>query len=681
MRKAGISVLAAVLAVAFVPLALAQGNPIPLINSPLVPASAPPGSPSLVLTVNGTGFVSGAVVNWNGSALSTSFVSSSQLTAAVPAGNLATPSTATVSVVNPPPGGGSSEVAVFEIVKVISPVDLIYAASLPPNSSGPGTFVTEDFNGDGRLDIASVNESQTNGEMLVYLGNGDGTFQHPKVYVAGSYPYGIVAGDFNRDGQLDLAMTNYLGNTVSIFLGNGDGTFTSFGSFATDKGPFGVNAADYNGDGNLDLAVADQQGAPTDIFLGNGDGTFQPAIRLSDIAAFDLVTADFNHDGKLDLAAFYDYPSDEFGVMFGNGDGTFQVPVYYQLGFAFNTITGTDFNGDGNVDLAFPGYEEAEVLVALGNADGTFQAPQAYSAPENALWITNGDINGDGKPDLLVTSEGDYHYNNCAFGCMGVLLGNGDGTFQAPVTFGGPEGYDIGTAITGDFNDDGKADVVASGGFGFVFLEGPIPAVTLNPTGLSFRSQTVGTTSQPENVTLTNSGNATLMISGITASGDFSQTNTCGRQLVGGASCTISISFAPQTDGNLKGSVTIRDNTLVRPQTITLAGIGTYVELSPASINFGDVKIHSTSPAQVVTLTNTGSTSLSITSVSLSGENPSDFSVTGNTCGSTVPPDSNCAISVAFAPSKTGYFTAILGIKDSSSGGQNVSLTGIGIAK
>jgi hypothetical protein len=653
---------------------LAQSNPVPLINNPLVPAAAPPGSASFTLTVNGTGFVSGSVVNWNDKPLATSFVSSSQVTASVPHANLATASTASVKVINPLPGGGPSNVACFEIVNVVSSVDLVYAASLPPTPSGPGNFVTGDFNRDGKLDIATVNESQSNGEMLVYLGNGDGTFQRPKTYITGSYPYGIVAGDFNHDGKLDLAVTNYLSNTISIFLGKGDGNFTSFGSFATDKGPFGINVADYNGDGNLDLAVADQQGAPTDIFLGNGDGTFQAPIKLPDLAAFDLVTADFNHDGRLDLAAFYDYPSDEFSVMFGNGDGTFQPPVYYQLGFAFNTLTGVDFNGDGNLDLAFPGYEKAEVLVALGNADGTFQAPQAYSAPENALWITNGDVNGDGKPDLLVSSEFDYDYNDCEFGCIGVLLGNGDGTFQAPVTFGGPAGYNIGSAIVGDFNNDGKADVVGSGGVGLIWLEGPIPAVSLSPLGLGFRAQAIGVPSIPATVTLTNSGNATLTVSSIVTAGNFSQTNTCGAAVAGGASCTISVIFTPLIQGRQQGTVVISDNALIEPQTIYLSGTGTYVVLSPASLSFGNVPVHTKSAPQTVTLTNTGSSSLTIDGVSTSY----GYSQT-NTCGSTVPPGGNCTLSVTLRPPKTGPFGGKLEVTDSSGGSQTVFLFGFGV--
>src|SRR5205823_6165543 len=160
--------------------ATAQTNPVPLMNQPHVPDAIPPGGPRFTLTVNGTGFVSGSVVNSNGSARATTFVSSSQLTATVLASDIATASTASVTVINPSPGGGTSNVVFFPIMLPTSSVSLI------------------------RADYATGFESGA-----------------------------VGVGDFNGDGKLDLAVTNFGINTVSILLGNGDGTFRARVDYAT----------------------------------------------------------------------------------------------------------------------------------------------------------------------------------------------------------------------------------------------------------------------------------------------------------------------------------------------------------------------------------------------------------------------------------------------------------------
>src|ERR1700730_661820 len=194
----------------------AQGprNPIPLLNDPLVPTSAAPGGPGFTLTVNGAGFVSGAIVNWNGSPRTTNFVSGSQLTATIPASDIAAPGTASISVHNPAPGGGTSNVEFFG---VSSPVTKLTFASFPQDNFGIQTnsveqnFVlspaTADFNGDGKLDIAVLGTGAGGPfvevqQLFVLLGKGDGTFQMPVGYATGNKPSGLVAGDFNGDGKI-----------------------------------------------------------------------------------------------------------------------------------------------------------------------------------------------------------------------------------------------------------------------------------------------------------------------------------------------------------------------------------------------------------------------------------------------------------------------------------------------
>src|SRR5580658_474305 len=282
-KKQGLTygLLLAMVLAAFGPLeilssrAFAAENPVPLINQPLVPDAIAAGGEGFTLTVNGTGFVSGAVVNWNHSKLATTFVKDSQLTASVPASDIAAATTASVTVVNPSPGGGPSNVMFFEVTPASSSI----ALGAPPTfgaGTDPDAVAVGDFNGDGKLDLVVANEGSNNVGIL--LGNGDGTFQAAVNYGVGSAPTSVAVGDFNGDGKLDLAVVNELSNNVSILLGNGDGMFQAAVNYGAGLSLFSVAVADFNGDGKLDLAVANYESNNVSILLGKGDGTFQAAV-------------------------------------------------------------------------------------------------------------------------------------------------------------------------------------------------------------------------------------------------------------------------------------------------------------------------------------------------------------------------------------------------------------------
>jgi hypothetical protein len=137
------------------------------------------------------------------------------------------------------------------------------------------------------------------------LGNGDGTFGPPTDFTVGSYPFPIVAADFNRDGKLDLGVANYQTATVSALLGQGDGTFPSKTDFSVGAFPVGLVVADFNGDGKLDFAVG---GAPAalSILLGNGDGTFTTKRDFPSLSSMEgFAVGDFNQDGKPDMVLVY----------------------------------------------------------------------------------------------------------------------------------------------------------------------------------------------------------------------------------------------------------------------------------------------------------------------------------------------------------------------------------------
>lgn len=223
----------------------------------------------------------------------------------------------------------------------------------------------------------------------------------------------------------------------------------------------------------------------------------------------------------------------------------------------------------------------------------------------------------------------------------------------------------------------------ASGGPQTISLSGTGTRVLLSPTNLSFASQEINTQSLPQFVTITNLGATSLGITSVTISGNWTQTNTCGSSLAAGTSCIATVIFAPTTAGSLSGSLTFTDNDATGTQTVSLSGTGSAaptVDISPSSLAFGDQLINTTSPAQIVTLTNTGSATLNVKSITLSGANATDFAET-TTCGATLAAGAACDFTVTFTPVATGTRQATITIRDDSSTGatQNISLTGTGV--
>lgn len=204
----------------------------------------------------------------------------------------------------------------------------------------------------------------------------------------------------------------------------------------------------------------------------------------------------------------------------------------------------------------------------LGNGDGTFQTAVDYliSFPG---WVTAADVNGDHKLDLVVANS------IITSSELTVLLGNGDGTFQPGTSY--PAGNEAAYVSVGDFNGDGKKDLVAADSrYNDVIVLLNTGVAAFSPTTpLNFKTQAVGTTSAPQKVTLTNTGKTALTISSMKATGQFHMTSTCGASVAPGANCTISVTFSPKTRGAKSGTVAINDNASSKPQVIELSGTGT----------------------------------------------------------------------------------------------------------
>ena len=494
----------------------------------------------------------------------------------------------------------------------------------PPANYLVGTGVifvaAADLNHDGKLDLIVANLDG----LFVLLGNGDGTFQTPAVYTTACIPIFVSTGDFNGDHKLDLLVT-YSSSAcgyVSIFLGNGDGTFQhSPINTSASYSPAAIGFGDFNGDGKLDIVVAAQFGtiSQVEIMLGNGDGTFSGGATYPvNSSPVSIAVTDFRGNGKKDFAVASLYGgTDEF---LGQGDGTFTLASKSLTNGAL-WVTAADLNGDGKPDLAVaqlgrPGVPG--VAVILNNGDGTFQSPVFYPVSQNNAFVVAGDFNGDHKMDLLVPYYGGDVFEllntgmvsfspttpvNYPFQLVGttsvlqtVTLANTGTTALSIFSFhvAGPfrQSNTCGTSVapganckievrfkpsaTGNATGTITISDSASSKPQIIELTGVGTLVGISPLKLTFPPQAVGTVSAPQNITLTNDSATILNVTGIGITGEyqnFSQSNNC-QSLKANASCTIAVKFTPTQQGKRTATLVIYDDGQGSPQAIPLNGTG-----------------------------------------------------------------------------------------------------------
>jgi FG-GAP-like repeat/Abnormal spindle-like microcephaly-assoc'd, ASPM-SPD-2-Hydin/Protein of unknown function (DUF1573)/FG-GAP repeat len=448
---------------------------------------------------------------------------------------------------------------------------------------------------------------------------------------------------FRRQRALCLVLA------LVCLVGIGTPAWAQFETRATNSmrpyGAWSIATGDFNHDGKLDVVVLTDYGLA--VALGNGDGTFQKAVTYATQLAYSLAVADFNGDGNLDVVIANQNSPSTVSVYLGNGDGTFRSPIDSHITDPSMFVVIGDFNEDGKQDIAV--IDNPYISVLLGNGDGTFQPPSDNSSFLGANWLAVADFNNDHKLDVLVTGEFGASYN------IGVLLGNGDGALQNSITQ--PVDFVPATVAAGDLNRDGKMDAVLGYDLGGI-------AVLLGNGD--------GTLQSPVIYNTTGLGGGEVVVSDMNLDGklDVGVPSGVGVDIFWGdgdgtlqpaqffASGETGLPAAGDFNGDHLPDLVLANAAFTT--TMLNTGVASFSPTAP--IVFPAQLFNTKSAAQVVTLTNIGTSPLSISSITVSGQ----FQVT-NTCGSSLAAGAKCKITTVFQPKSAGKHSGLITLMDSAS--------------
>jgi uncharacterized repeat protein (TIGR03803 family) len=475
---------------------------------------------------------------------------------------------------------------------------------------------------------------------------------------------GAAGGDYPRSGLIQAADGNFYGTTSVGGNPYGGGYGGTVYQFSTSNGmstvvalptPDGSSWPDgSNPWGNV------VQGADGNFYGTTSQGTesgttaYGTVFKVTPSGTLTLLYIFCSLNGCADGANPYAGPVE-------GSDGNFYGTTY--SGGANNGGTVFKITPDGTLTTLYAFCSQPSCTDGAYPTAGVIQG-----ADGNFYGTTSGGVGFPGtvfemtSSGALATLYGFCSQPNCA-----------DGQYPRSPVIQGTDGALYGTTAQGGSTRNGS-----------VFKLSGSPAAGVAPASLTFGSQDVGTTSAPQTVTLSNTGTWPLMVSTISPSGGFAQTNNCPTLLIAGNSCTINVTFTPAAIGIRNGMLTITDNSNNVPgsqQTVSLTGTGINpgASLSPASLTFGNQVINTTSAAKKVTLTSTGTTNLMFSGITFTGANAGDFSQTNN-CPGTLNVGAKCTINVTFTPSILGAESATLDVNDNAANNpQTGALSGTGV--
>ncbi|MFN8349376.1 MAG: FG-GAP-like repeat-containing protein [Spirosomataceae bacterium] len=446
-----------------------------------------------------------------------------------------------------------------------------------------------------------------------------GTFGGSTNISVGSAPYTVAVGDFNGDSKQDLATANLNANTVSIRLGDGSGGFSGTTNVNVGSLPYSVAVGDFNGDGKQDIATANFNSNTVSVRMGNGTGNFSGVTEIpvaeSPIA---IAVGDFNGDGNADLATA-NFISANVSVRLGDGTGNFSGTTEVNVGANPYSIAIGDFNGDSKQDLAAANAGSSTVSVRMGDGAGNFSGATEISVGSSPYSVAIGDFNNDGKQDFVTAN---FNGNT-----VSVRLGDGLGSFSGSTEIS--TGNSPGSISVGDFNGDGKQDI-ATANDGSHSLSVRLGDGTGNFSGTT--ETAAGT--NPRSIII----------------GDF---NNDGKQDLASANLNsndVSIRLGVINEINVQGNNTnIVDGD-------TTPSLTDHTDLSSAPVGNNSVR--------TFTIQNTGTASLTVSSITLTGVNASQFSVGNLVPASPILPGNSATFTVTYTPTAEGLKTAVVTINN-----------------
>ncbi len=319
----------------------------------------------------------------------------------------------------------------------------VFYSPVPSNGFGDGiTIASGDFNGDGFTDLVVANCCDSTLGITVFLSNPDGSLQPGVNYGSGGGMEFVAVADFNGDGKLDIAASDYENETVQIFTGTGTGTFIEGPRYSTGgPSPGAIVAADFDGANGTDLAVLDGESGLVTVLFNDGTGGFNTCAGVScslpvtlSAGGIGLAAADVNGDGTPDLVISESNGDANVGVVL-NGPpvtaGIFGTEVLYPVGGEALGIAVADVNGDGFPDIVTPVEELQNIAVLFGKGDGTFATlgdlphkpdlPGYFAGRSNlrfhcarCIFVQITDVDGDGFPDLVYSTPTTARWASCS---------------------------------------------------------------------------------------------------------------------------------------------------------------------------------------------------------------------------------------------------------------------------
>lgn len=455
---------------------------------------------------------------------------------------------------------------------------IFYQSSTIGVGNTPWGVAAADYDGNGTIDLAVTNF--VSNTVSILKNDGSGSFTLSSTVTGLSGPVSIAAADFNGDGAIDLAVTNSSSNSVSILKNDGTGNFTISSTINVGINPHYVTAVDIDGDGAIDLAVANIGTTTVSILKNDGNGTFTPSSIIDvGTSPSEVYAADIDNDGLIDLIV---NRVGAISILHNEGSGVLTLSSFTSsVGVNTNPV---DMNGDGYVDLIV-GDDGTNTLSVLENSGkGAFTKISTVGVGNTPFYSTAADFNGDGNIDICV---GNNSSNN-----VSILKNNGSGVLSQTALVS--VGINPGSIASADLDGNGTIDIIVTNGSSnniSILKNRPLNAsIDISSSLLSFGSVSVGK-SKSDYVKIYNDGtDSSLVVSNIVSSNAAFTVNRTSLTIAPLESDSILVTFLPKTKGVVFNDSLIfmsndNENSAMK---VSLSGSSTYSQPKVAfTLNFG----------------------------------------------------------------------------------------------